>query len=352
MFASAPDVESRITPGHINKFVGEALQEHGIKTRFEFAVTKLTNQIAFKSTGYDPGDSERIYQIKLFPDDLFDNSNYLTIYFPYRRNFLIRSLGFVGVSSSVLTLFLIVAFSFTLYVILRQKRLSEMKSDFVSNMTHELKTPISTISLASQMLSDQSIDAAEKNYDRISGIISEETKRLGHQVERVLQMSKFDQGDLKLKFEEVSLHDIIDSVVSNFVIQVESKSGMLIPSLHAEDDAISGDPVHLSNLISNLLDNAVKYTNEAPEIFIETRNVNSQLLLTIKDNGIGISKANQKRIFDKFYRVSTGNIHNVKGFGLGLSYVKKIVEEHGGTISLESEPDVGTSFFVKLPQKK
>lgn len=352
MFGSAPEVEKRITPDHITRFVGKSLQDHGIHARFEYAVTKWNNRIAFKSPGFRKEHKKGIYRIKLFPDDLFDNSNYLTIYFPDRRNVIIRSLGFIGVSSSVLTLFLIVTFSFTLYVILKQKRLSDMKSDFVNNMTHELKTPISTISLASQMLSDNSIDSSSKNYDRISNIITDETKRLGFQVERVLQMAKFDQGDLNLQFEDISVHEIIESVISNFILQVESKNGMLIPSLHAEVDLIFGDPVHISNIISNLLDNAVKYTSATPEIFIETRNIDHKLMITVKDNGIGISKANQKRVFDKFYRVHTGNVHNVKGFGLGLSYVKKIVEEHQGTIDLESEPGLGTSFFIKLPLKK
>lgn len=352
MFAYTPDIERRITPAHITQFVGKALEENGIKTKFEFAVTKGNNELAFKSPGFQTEKIKGYYQIKLFPDDIFDKTSYLTIYFPNRRNFLIRSLGFIGVSSSILTLFLIITFSFTLYVIFRQKQLSEMKSDFVNNMTHELKTPISTISLASQMLSDSSIAPAEKNYERISGIINDETKRLGYQVERVLQMAKFDQGDLSLKFEELSMHDIIESVISNFLLQVESKNGMLIPSLHAENDCILADPIHMSNIISNLLDNAVKYTPHTPEIFIETRNIEQRLLITVRDNGVGISKANQRRIFDKFYRVSTGNIHNVKGFGLGLSYVKKIVEEHHGTISLDSEPGVGTSFFIKLPLKK
>ncbi len=226
-----------------------------------------------------------------------------------------------------------------------------MKSDFVNNMTHELKTPISTISLASQMLNDKSIASSEKNYDRISGIISDESKRLGYQVERVLQMAKFDQGDLKLQFEDVSAHEIIESVITNFYLQVEAKNGMLIPSLHADVDTILADPTHITNVISNLLDNAVKYTSENPEIYIGTRNQDHELIISVRDNGIGISKSNQRRIFDKFYRVSTGNVHNVKGFGLGLSYVKKIIEEHQGKIRVDSELGSGTTFSINLPLK-
>jgi two-component system, OmpR family, phosphate regulon sensor histidine kinase PhoR len=224
-----------------------------------------------------------------------------------------------------------------------------MKSDFVNNMTHELKTPISTISLASQMLKDKSIPIEDKNIDRISDIVSEEARRLSNQVEKVLQMAKFDQGELKLKFREVHLHELIESVVSNFMLQVESKEGILIPSLHADNDLIYADPAHMSNVISNLVDNAIKYTIRTPEIFIETRSKENQINMIFRDNGIGISSSNQRRIFDKFYRIPTGNIHNVKGFGLGLSYVKKIVEEHQGTIKIDSELEVGSVFTICLP---
>lgn len=352
MFTFTPEIEQRITAAHIRKYVGRALHNQGIKTDFEFAVTKWNDQVVFTSDGFQKDQLKEYYRVKLFPDDFFDSSNHLTIYFPNRRNFIISSLGFMGISSSILTLFLLVTFSFILYVILKQKQLSEMKSDFVNNMTHELKTPISTISLASQMLSDNSLSPDKKNYERISGIIHDETKRLGYQVERVLQMAKFDQDDLTLQFKDVSVHDVIEAVIANFVLQIESRNGMLIPSLHADNDIILADTVHISNIISNLLDNAVKYTAGTPEIFIETRNVQDFILIAVRDNGIGISKANQRRVFDKFFRVSTGNVHNVKGFGLGLSYVRKIVLEHHGTVTLESEPGVGTTFFVKLPLKK
>lgn len=349
MFATTPEIENRITSEIIVEAVRTALSERGINAGFEFAVTRWNREIALSSEKYENRKENQLYHVRLFPDDFFDNPNFLSVYFPNRRNYIIRSLGFMAISSFFLTLFLIATFTFTFYVILKQKRLSEMKSDFVNNMTHELKTPISTISLASQMLSDKSIPAENKRLDRISGIITEESKRLGYQVERVLQMAKFDQGELNLQFKEICMHDIIGSVISNFTLQIDSKEGLLIPSLHADNDCVNGDSVHLTNVISNLLDNAVKYTSVKPEIFIETRNNNGMLMVSVRDNGIGISKANQKRVFDKFYRVSTGNVHNVKGFGLGLSYVKKIVEEHHGTISVESEPEQGSIFTFNLP---
>jgi two-component system, OmpR family, phosphate regulon sensor histidine kinase PhoR len=352
MFSINPEIENRVSPDIIEPTFKKSLSDNGINLRFEFAVLKWNNLVALKSEHYETKRPVQIYKIRLFPDDFFDNTNFLAVYFPNRRNFIISSLGFMVISSSLLTFFLVFTFAFTLYVIYRQKRLTDMKSDFVNNMTHELKTPISTISLASQMLSDKSIPLAEKNIDRISSIVTEEARRLSSQVEQVLQMAKFDQGKLKLKYREIHLHELIDSVISNFRIQVESKDGILIPSLHAGNDLIEADPFHMSNVISNLLDNAIKYTTRKPEIFVETRSIDGHINFVVRDNGIGISNSNQRRIFDKFYRVPTGNIHNVKGFGLGLSYVKKIVEEHQGSIKIDSELDIGSVFTICIPLKK
>jgi two-component system phosphate regulon sensor histidine kinase PhoR len=351
MVMLTPEIEKRLTPEIVEKTLKKSLADNGIDINFEYVVKRGDHSVVFNSQGFEAKKNHHFYELGLFPDDFFSSSNSLSLYFPYRRNFIIRSLGLMGVSSAVLTLFLILTFAFTLYVIFRQKKLSEMKSDFVNNMTHELKTPISTISLASQMLSDKSIPIGNKNTDRISDIISQESQRLGYQVERVLQMAKFDQGKLNLKFRDIHFHELIESVVSNFILQVETREGMLIPSLHAENDLIYADQVHMGNVVSNLLDNAIKYTTLKPEINIETQSNRKELTLIVRDNGIGINKTNQKRIFDKFYRVSTGNIHNVKGFGLGLSYVKKIIEEHAGSVKVESEPGVGTTFILKIPLK-
>lgn len=255
----------------------------------------------------------------------------------------------MGGSTLLITLFIVTMFSLALFIIFKQKRLSEMKNDFVNNMTHELKTPISTISLASQMLNDRSIPDEQKNLSQISRIIQAESKQLGFQVERVLQMAIFDHGELKLKLEEVDLHDIIETVAQNFLLQVDKREGRLEFFPEAEDAVIEGDVMHITNLVSNLIENAMKYTNRTPEIRLATRTENSSLVFSVADNGIGISKEDQKRIFDKFYRVPTGNVHNVKGFGLGLSYVKLIVEQHHGSITLNSEPNKGSQFDIHLP---
>jgi two-component system, OmpR family, phosphate regulon sensor histidine kinase PhoR len=349
MITKSPDIELRLKPDQLKGLITENLNEYSIDLGFEYAVTRKGTILVYKSNQFKPDKLSSIYRIKLYPDDFYGQDNYLLICFPEKRHYLIQSLGLMSGTSAALTLVIIFAFSLTLYVIFKQKKLSEITGDFVSNMTHELKTPISTISLASQMLGDKSIPDSSKNITRISDIISQESKRLGHQVEKVLQMASIDKGTLSLKLNSINIHTIIEAVASNFIIQVENKGGLLIPSLQAEAYTVLADTVHMTNVINNLLDNAIKYTFDNPEIYIETHDKDGFLEISVKDNGIGISKANQKRIFDKFFRVPTGNVHNVKGFGLGLNYVKRIVEAHNGTISLESELGKGSKFTIALP---
>lgn len=349
MFTRTPDITYRVTPEEMEAILIETLGDYGIKLGFEYMVTRWSSVIAYQSKEFKTQLISSGYRVRLFPDDISTQGNFLHIYFPNRRNYIIRSMGLMGVISGVLTILILFTFGFTLYIIFRQKKLSEMKGDFVANMTHELKTPISTISLASQMLGDQSIPDANKNLDKISDIISQESKRLGFQVEKVLQMSAIDKGNLSLKIKEVDFHEIVESVAGNFLLQVENKGGLLIPSLHADKTVVSVDSVHMTNVVSNLLDNAIKYSDKTPEIFIESKNDNEKLYISVRDNGIGISKQNQNRVFEKFYRVPTGNVHNVKGFGLGLNYVKKIIEAHKGEIFIESEPGEGTVFTFTLP---
>ena len=346
-----PEIEDRINPDNFKYIIKEALINGGIELDFEYAVTKWNTIMAFKSVNYMPDTDAEYYKVQLFPDDLFSKSEYLTIYFPSKRNFIFKSLGYMAVSSILLTLVIVASFAVTIYIIIRQKRLSEIRSDFVNNMTHELKTPISTIYLASQMLGDKTIPAESKNIDHLSSLITDESRRLGYQVEKVLQTAIFNEGKLKLKLKEADINEIILGVINNFSIQVKQRNGLLIPSLQAENNILHVDAVHITNVLSNLIDNAIKYCTRNPEIYIETQDYNEYLMIAVRDNGIGISKNEQKRIFDKFYRISTGNVHPVKGFGLGLSYVKKIVEEHKGYIKLESEPYEGTAFKIYLPLK-
>lgn len=349
LFNFNPRIEERVNPQELENYLRTVFNERGIKLPFEYSITKWNTVPVFQSDKFDMDEKNEIYKVRLFQNDYYSERNYLYLYFPKKQNFLIRSLGFMSFSTLFLTILLVFSFGFTVYIIFKQKRLSEIRNDFISNMTHELKTPISTISLASQMLGDKSIPVEAKNIYYLSNMITEESKKLGFHVEKVLQLAVFEKGNLELKFKETDIHDIISNVIKTFGIQIKNKNGRIIPALQADYHILEIDQVHFTNVISNLIDNAIKYTNQDPEIYVETQNENNFLTITVKDNGIGISKPDIKKIFEKFYRVSTGNIHTVKGFGLGLSYVKKIVEEHKGFIKVDSELYEGTTFKIFLP---
>ena len=245
-----------------------------------------------------------------------------------------------------------VIFILTLWILSRQKRLSEMRTDFMHNMTHELKTSVSSISLASQMLNDEAIGKSPAMLKHVSGIISDETKRLSQQIEKVLQMSLLENENSALKLKEVDINELCLNVASNFALKVEAKGGTIETELEADDPFVWVDEVHFTNIIYNLMDNALKYSTEELRLVVRTWNRQDQLFVSVQDNGIGISHDNLKHIFEKFYRVPTGSLHNVKGFGLGLAYVKKVVDDHKGQIKVESEIGKGTKFTISIPQKK
>lgn len=341
--------EERIDKSSLENIIKKIFMQQGIKLDYEYALFNPENKIIYKSADYKSSRENIFYSASIFPGDLFTKSGYLSLYFPKQRTYIFRSIGIMGASSVILTSIIIAIFIITLYILFRQRKLSEMKNDFINNMTHELKTPISTISLASQMLNDSSIPVENKNITHISRIIETESKRLGYQVEKVLQMAVFDTGKVMLKKKRIDFHDLLKSVLNNFSLQIKKINGSLTWNLKADNSVLAADEVHSVNMISNLIDNAMKYCKEVPEITVTTRNEKSWFVLSVEDKGIGISKENQKKIFEKFYRVPTGNIHNVKGFGLGLSYVKMIVELHQGYIILKSEPEKGTKFDVYLP---
>ncbi len=343
-------IEDRLNVALLDSLIKKQMQNAGINLDYEFAVRNQEGEFVLKSKNFD--ERPEMFLRRLFPNDAFMFPNHIALYFPEQKSYILQSVGFMGLSSTLLTLIILGTFAFTIYIIIRQKKLSEIKTDFVNNMTHELKTPISTISLASQMLRDNSIPFENKNFENISNVIHEESKRLGFQVEKVLQMAIFEKGKLKLKRQEVDVHDLIGNVVNNFIIKVRNQNGEIIQKLDASDPVLKIDEVHFTNIIFNLLDNAVKYSNGITHITLGTKSTGNNFHLYIEDKGTGISKENQKRIFEQFYRVPTGNIHNVKGFGLGLSYVKKIVEEHNGRISIQSEPKKGTRFDITIPLKQ
>jgi two-component system phosphate regulon sensor histidine kinase PhoR len=349
MLMSENDIEKRIEKEALRQNIEAEMKNRGIDLDFEFSVVKQNKNIAIQSDDFNPTINSKIYSTQLFPQDIFHSPNYLRIYFPGQKSFIFKSIGLIGLTSVFLTMIIIAVFIFTLWVIFRQKRLSEIRNDFVNNMTHELKTPISTISLASQMLNDGSIPIENKNLPHISGIIDTESKRLGIQVEKVLQMAVFDRGKIKLKLKVLDANEVLDAVLNNFSLLVKKRGGVLDSDLKAKLTMVNVDEVHFTNMISNLLDNAVKYCREVPEIKLSSRNEKNYLVIVVADKGIGISKDDQKRIFEKFYRVPTGNVHNVKGFGLGLSYVKKIVEIHQGYLKVKSEIKKGSAFELFIP---
>lgn len=346
-------IDERIDSTFLDNLLKIAIAEVGIDIDFKYAIKNANlgkEKIVFGNLDYNPGRNKEFFQ-HLFQFD-FDGPkpNYLNIYFPKRSGYLIKATGISILPTIILTALLIAIFVYTIMVIFRQKKLSNIKNDFINNMTHELKTPISTISLASQMLQDGSITNTPSMIEHVSRIINQESKRLSFQVEKVLQMAVFNEGRIKFKFKEFDVNKMIKTVADNFELKVKSKNGTLITNISEDNLIAKGDEVHITNVIFNLLDNAFKYSGDIPEIEISTEKITDFIVISVRDNGIGISKEHQAQIFDKFYRVPTGNVHNVKGFGLGLSYVKKVIDSHNGKIKVESALNKGTKFSILLPQ--
>jgi signal transduction histidine kinase len=344
-------VEKRITSWHLDTLLSDELRAKGINTVFEFGIfSPSRNLMPVQKTGKYPKELlNNGFHFTLFPSDMFNNPDLLMVYFPKEKQFIISRLWGTLSIAVVFIIVIILSFAYTVITILRQKKISDMKNDFINNMTHEFKTPVSTISLACEALGDKDIVKSESIYENYINMISEENKRLGNMAERILQSASLEKGQILLKLEEIDVHEIIPEAINNIRLQVEKKGGTIKTRFGAHSHLIHADKIHFTNVIFNLLDNANKYTPDSPLIEISTENSYSGILINVKDNGLGISKSNQKKIFEKLYRVPSGNIHNVKGFGLGLSYVKAIVEQHGGKISLESELNQGTKFILYLP---
>ncbi|MDO9510157.1 MAG: HAMP domain-containing sensor histidine kinase [Bacteroidales bacterium] len=344
-------IERRINAYDLDSMLYESFQERGISTIYEFGVfSPLRNSLVIEKTGdYSAELLNKAMAIQLFPNDINLPPNYLMVYFPYEKGFVLSKIWWILAISGILIIAIVWTFSYTILTIIRQKKLSEMKNDFINNMTHEFKTPISTISLACEALTDVSIPKTKELQTTYIGMITEENKRLGSMAEKILQTAILDKGRLKMKLEKVNIHEVILSLGEKIALALIQNEGKIVYDLQARSAIITADRIHITNLVNNLLDNAVKYSTNSPLINIRTFTEKDSFVLEVKDNGIGISKADQKRIFDKLFRVNTGNLHDVKGFGLGLSYVKAISELHHGSIQVESEIKNGSLFRLRLP---
>ena len=335
----------------VRQYLQSELESHGLTMPFEFAVSSRSSGIVYHSGGYAPDSPGQVYTQVLFPGDPVNKLNYLNVMFPTKGNYIFKSVKFL-IPSFTFTLILLFVFIYTIFIAFKQKRLSEIKNDFINNMTHEFKTPISSISIAAQMLNDDTVTKSPSMLKRVSTVIIDETKRLRFQVEKVLQMSMFDRKDATMRLEDEDANAIIDSVINTFHLKVTNYGGHIDAALDAEDPIVNVDKMHFTNVIFNLLDNAIKYRREdVPlHLVVSTRNPDEDHIeIVVKDNGIGMKREDLKRIFVKFYRVSTGNRHDVKGFGLGLAYVHKMVTLFEGTIHVESELNKGSKFIITLP---
>ena len=327
----------------------------GIEIPFEYGISSLENpsylhyasSMKYKVSGLK--SDKDTYSVNLFPNDYSNSESYLRVYFPNQDRYIIRNIWMMYATSLLLILVVLGCFYVAVSTIVKQKQLADIKNDFINNMTHEFKTPISTISLATQMLGDEAVTASPSMFKRYLGIIRDENKRLGSQVEKVLQTAQMERGEVRLNLGTVNVHQIIERVLGNISPQIELREGIIDIDLQAENPEIQADEVHLTNIIFNLLDNANKYSPEKPIIKITTENTEKGLSIKVSDQGIGMTKESIKQIFEKFYRVPTGNVHDVKGFGLGLSYVKKMVEEHNGRINVVSKLGEGSEFEVVVP---
>ena len=354
--ASNRPIADRADSAKVVTYLRQELDTLGLNVPFEFAVVNNDGAPVYYSKGYKAGaaDNEKMFKQVLFPHDGPARSYYLKVFFPTRKDFIYSTLPFI-IPSFAFTLILLVVFVFTIITAFRQKKLTEMKNDFINNMTHEFKTPISSISLAAQMLQDQAVTKSPAMLSRVASVINSETRRLRFQVEKVLQMSMFEGRKSTLKLTDVDANSAIFNIANTFKLTVERFGGSIETHLDAMNAIVEVDEMHFTNVIFNLLDNAVKYSREdvPPHLVITSRDLESdRLQITVADNGIGISKEDQKRIFEKFFRVNTGNRHDVKGFGLGLAYVKKMITELGGDITVESHLNKGTKFIIILPLSK
>ncbi|WP_315350645.1 HAMP domain-containing sensor histidine kinase [Hoylesella saccharolytica] len=348
--ASERPLRERINFKQLDQDLKAELMNNGINLQYHFTVSTPDGREVYRCSDYTDSGEDYSYSQVLFRNDPASKMGVVKVHFPDMDSYIFSSVRFM-IPSVIFTLVLLVTFIFTIVIIFRQKRYTEMRNDFINNMTHELKTPISSISLAAQMLNDETVTKSSSMMSHLSGVINDEAKRLRFLVEKVLQMSMFERKKAIFKMKQLDLNEMVESVANTFTLRVEHTEGKIYTEIEAVNSTIYVDEMHFQNVIFNLMDNAVKYRKpDRPiNIYIRTWNDDTSLYLSIRDTGVGIKKDNLKKVFEKFYRVHTGNVHDVKGFGLGLAYVKKIIDLHKGDITVESEYGKGTKFTIKLP---
>ncbi len=346
----------KIDTTKLDSILSSELLNNGIKARYCFNLRSALPYINLNKHNLSENfpivnetDNNTEYSINILPQNIFVPPTYLTVKFPHQKRYILREMVALLLMSAFIIIVLVASYVYFLSIILQQKKLSDIKNDFVNNMTHELKTPIATLNLGIQFFSDKSIQKNPETEERTLKIMSSEIKRLHQLVESILTSATLEKAEIKTKFTKENIHQIVHDIVQNTRLVIENKGGNIIANLNATKTEAEIDKNHFTNVINNLIDNAIKYCDKAPEISITTKSNPKGIFISIKDNGIGISREHQKRIFDKFYRVPTGNTHNVKGFGLGLFYVKKIIELHHGHILLKSEPGKGSEFTIFIP---
>jgi two-component system phosphate regulon sensor histidine kinase PhoR len=345
-------LKKRVQPQTIDSLLELELASRGVNLDYSYKITSsLEDSVVFlkASQKVEKFLPENTYKAVLFSKDMVRDAGFLLVTFPQKNSLILKNMDSILMSSGLLLLILTGSFGYTIISILRQKKVSEMKTEFINNMTHEFKTPVATIMIASEALRDPEINDNKARVNKLANIIYDENVRLGNHIERVLNIAKTEKDDLKIESKPLNANDLIANVIDSMSLQLQKKDADLTLSLKAIKITILGDELHFSNVIFNLVDNANKYSNEAPKIAITTENNNNQLIIKVADQGIGMNRDQQKKIFEQFYRIPTGNLHDVKGFGLGLSYVNNMVKRMNGSISVTSEKDKGSVFEIRFP---
>ncbi|WP_112111813.1 sensor histidine kinase [Flavobacterium aciduliphilum] len=341
-------IQDRVSKENLQKLLANELDVYGVKTPFEFNV--YSNGLATKiRSEHFVFDKSNTFSIPIFLDNEGRSKYSLLISFPQKKKFLFSDVLAITLLSIIFTLIIIIAYSNALHQLIKQRQISEIKTDFINNMTHEFKTPIATINLALDAIKNPKVIEDKEKIFRYLQMIRDENKRMHAQVENVLRISKLERKELEITKEPLNIHDIIEDAIEHVHLIIEDRQGKITAHLDAERSTVLLNDVHFTNVIVNILDNAIKYSPNSPVITVYTENIKDFIVVKVKDEGAGMSKTAQKRIFEKFYREHTGDLHNVKGHGLGLAYVKRIVEDHNGQIFVESEKGKGSTFIIKVP---